>query len=405
MKRLTALLLALSLLLALTSIVNAPIVKAAPLNPCQPLSHHIYLPIVGQTMIISRFGSAYDTAYPFPTLKGADDYQTQRPASVGQVGGMAGAFDFWGAQGNPIAAQVVTKKFELAAPFVYAGAGTIWTDVLIGIDMPSYYLIRGIGTHFLTDFSVGDLVRFTFEGDVCTYAITQIDSDTVMRAGYAIGEVVDVPIGSAVSYEIVKTTGTYSNVERGIDALKLATLNAGESKLWALRRDGTHLWAWAKCNRGRWPEDYNTKLHLPVELEFYCREGVWYGETQGTSGNITQATSSPYVLTSNGVLPANAVFTITPSGGALASVTVTNTTNGYTFTYTGTVNSGQALVVDAGAWSVKNNGVGAYAGFAYGAGQQNWMRLAPGANAFTISKTGPATGWTATLTWFDTFIP
>jgi hypothetical protein len=350
-------------------------------------------------MIISRFGSTWAAAYQLGTLKGEDDYQTQRPASVGQVGGMSGAFDFWGSTANPLGAQVVNKKYEIAAPFLYtAGTGTVYV-----LDVDGENFLIGVGVDFTTLFAPGDYIRFTYSAT--TYNMHVIEVATSSLRVDDPSSLPAIAIGSAVSYEVGKYRRTYAAIQTELDALKLATVGAGESKLWAALRDGsTHRWAWAKCNRLRAPENYNTKLHLPVELEFNCREGLWYAETQSTSGNITQATSSPYALTNNGTFPAMCIFTITPSGGAFSACTVTNTTNGYTFTYTGTVASGKALVVNSGVWSVTNDGAGAYSGLAYGATQQNWMYLSPGANSFTISKTGAATGWTATLTWWNTYL-
>jgi hypothetical protein len=383
------------LLIILYAWMTAPSVTAQNNKDCGEM-YRTYLPLVGRDMIIARFGTSWGSGYQLGTLKGADDYQIARPASVGQVGGMSGTFDFWGSTANPLTAQVVNKKFEIAKPYIYtAGTGLIIKSAPNGL--------AGDGTSFVSEVAAGDCIRWTNAGLTYTVKVLTVESNTLVTISTEEYSNV-ITSSSENSFTIGKLSMTYAAIETELTYLQQKTIGAGESKLWAALRDGTtHRWAWAKCNRLRAPEDYNTKFHLPVELEFLCREGLWYGETQGTSGTLTQATSSPYVLTNNGTLPATCVLTITPGGGAFASVTVTNTTNGDTYTYTGAVASGKALVVNSGAWSITNDGAAAYAGMVYGATQSNWLRLNPGANSFTISKTGTATSWAATLTWYDTY--
>jgi len=65
-------------------------------------------------MIASAFGISAGSRYVFPTLQAADDVTSVRPAVVGQVGGAAGAFDFYGAYRYPLGAVVYTKKFTLS---------------------------------------------------------------------------------------------------------------------------------------------------------------------------------------------------------------------------------------------------------------------------------------------------
>jgi hypothetical protein len=393
------------LLIILYALMTAPIATAQNNKECGEV-YRTYLPLVGRNMIISRFGSTWASAYQFGTLKGADDYQTQRPASVGQVGGMSGVFDFWGSAANPLTAQVVNKKFEIAKPYIYtAGTGTIFTYQSASPGPELAGIIGDDDTSFLSQVSIGDCIRFTYGGVSYSALVGVVVSDTYITvSAETLAElpVFDRGVGP-VSFSIGKRSATYSAIETELTYLQQKTIGMGESKLWAALRDGTtHRWAWAKCNRLRAPEDYTTKMHLPIELEFYCREGIWYGETQGGCSVAQNINDEGYTLVNSGTLPANLVVQVTSATGTLTSMVVTNTTNGDDFTWTGSATVGQLLKVDTGAWSVTKAGVGAYSGLTYGTGQNNWLSLSPGSNVITIAITG-STAWSGSLSFWNTY--
>lgn len=66
-------------------------------------------------MILSRFGSTWASAYALGQIKGESVFPISRPPSVAQVGGAAGAFDFYGDSAFPLAPQIVTHSFNLSA--------------------------------------------------------------------------------------------------------------------------------------------------------------------------------------------------------------------------------------------------------------------------------------------------
>ena len=384
--------------------------QARPAAGCK-MPYDVYLPLVrNDTMIISRFGSTWATAYEFGVLKGADDYQTQRTPSVGQVGGMAGVYDFWGSTANPIAPQAVNKKFELRPLRTYtAGTGHLYAG---GYSNDYGYYLQGIDSDFVGDITAGCTIRFTYSGTVYTVIVTHVFAigdlsqtyETLFVSGF-------VPEFAAISvdYEI-GSRETYAAVEVALDALRQATLYVGESKLWGLRRDGTHVWAWAKCNRGRWPEDYNTKLHLPVELEFFCREGVWYGETEQTYV-VAGGAPTPYTFSvvNNGTLPALVKATLIGYVSNITQPKLENLTNGmeWIFDRAGTSNDvavGKTLVVDAAQYSVIYDGANDYASLVIPNTQFVWMQLEPGTNSMRLTTTG-STNRELQLTWYDTYLP
>lgn len=70
-------------------------------------------------MKIIRFGDAVLTAYEFSIIQSDDEIVTQRPAVLQPIGGAAGAFDFFAAEGYPLAPLTVVKRFTLEAPSDY----------------------------------------------------------------------------------------------------------------------------------------------------------------------------------------------------------------------------------------------------------------------------------------------
>ncbi len=88
----------------------------------------------------------------------------------------------------------------------------------------------------------------------------------------------------------------------------------------------------------------------------------------------------------------DAVITITAGAANITALTI-STANGTDIDWTGTLTAGNALLIDCGAKSIKNNGVNAYSGFAYGGSHtaNSWLELLPGDTAITIDRTGGST--------------
>ncbi len=339
-------------------------------------------------MIIDRFGSAYATAYQLPILQGQDDWATSRPPVLAKVGGMNGAFDFYGTSNYPLESVTVKKSFTLAHSGIVVGTGTLTTTA--GSDA-----VVGSGTLATLEIYAGDYLIITSGEGVDSHYVESVTDDThftlVTNATYSAG---------SRTFTITRTP-SYAGVEFDIDTLKHHTINAGESKLWGLLRSGSQRWAYAKCIAVAAPESYENKLAIPVSVEFALREGLWYAATQ--SGTSIDQTDLSYDLVNNGSTYAAFELTLTSATGTLTAVTITNTTNGDTFTYTGSAAVGKTIIVKTGAYSITNDGTGAYTGLTYGANQVNWLRLNPGSNAVTISVTG-STAWSGSMEWWDTYL-
>jgi hypothetical protein len=66
-------------------------------------------------MILSRFGPVWAGAYQLGQANAQDDFPLARPPTIAQVGGTAGAFDFFGDAAYPLAPVVVKKSFKVSA--------------------------------------------------------------------------------------------------------------------------------------------------------------------------------------------------------------------------------------------------------------------------------------------------
>lgn len=120
-------------------------------------------------------------------------------------------------------------------------------------------------------------------------------------------------------------------------------------------------------------------------------DGLMLDETAYTA-TIT-ASPSAQTITNGGNLPVtDAVITITAGSGNLVNPVLTG--GGMDLRWTGTINAGDALVIDCGALSVQDDGVDAYSGFARGSGHtvEDWCYLAPGATALSLAVSGTLTG-------------
>ena len=75
-------------------------------------------------MRIDRFGDTYSTAYTFPLNLMEDDWSISRPAVYARVGGLPGAFDFYGDDNFPFAPFTLMKSFLVTSSSGFAGVET-----------------------------------------------------------------------------------------------------------------------------------------------------------------------------------------------------------------------------------------------------------------------------------------
>lgn len=139
---------------------------------------------------------------------------------------------------------------------------------------------------------------------------------------------------------------------------------------------------------------------LPIEIRFMLLGRFWSGShtnNQLGEGGEEPDTWGEYELDNSGLEATltytnggntnntSAIITITATGDDVESVHVA--CNICAWTYTGNVPAGSQLVIDCGARSVRNSGIGDYNGLTFDANHRTneWMILEPGANTITYT--------------------
>lgn len=179
-----------------------------------------------------------------------------------------------------------------------------------------------------------------------------------------------------------------------IDALRAKARVRG--RLVRQSDDAATHFAWARLNQVQYRRAYGNRGYQILDFT-WSLESEWYAER---SDQIETLNGSPFTLSveNEGNRPvANAIITISADDANLTAVTLT-TTNGTHLVWTGTVTSGNDLVIDCGAKSITNNGVNAYSGLSYGGNHSidDWLRIV-GAMDITITYTGGGSAPTVTI--------
>lgn len=185
------------------------------------------------------------------------------------------------------------------------------------------------------------------------------------------------------------------------DARALAVLRGTYAKLYREWRDGGTEWIWARCIAVRGRRQRGMYLHQDWEFQFLALSPTWNGTAHDDD---TTLNSSPKALTvTNGgdAVVRNAVITVTAGGANITALTIA--AGSAEISYSGTITAGQALVIDCGALTVKNNGTGDYANFSLTVNHTviDWMPLEPGNNSVTVTFTGGSTDSVVNFAFYD----
>ena len=239
----------------------------------------------------------------------------------------------------------------------------------------------------------------------------------------------DIPSGGALdlfggervmpgSVKIVKSCTLHATTEDGLLTafIALRVLVGTRAQLYRMIIADDHLeWAWARFENLAVTREYGQKSRFfqDVKLSFTVYSPAWYSQgTHSYSGGVSS--SDPDDLTtvlaesgttvrkidhSGNIDQPAVIFTVTATG-TVTLVTVNNVITGYSFSYNGTLVSGNVLVVDTGAMSVQNNGVDDYAHFIPPTNHEEWMHIAPGENKLLITMVG---GGKFTIVYYAAF--
>lgn len=158
---------------------------------------------------------------------------------------------------------------------------------------------------------------------------------------------------------------------------------------------------WAKITNVSYDNTPEQVNYLPVKLTFaiawpwlQAEADGWYLDAGKTldagllfDGNYTtQSGAGTFAISNAGGGPITRG--IIEIRGSATNPTITNSTNGWSIAYAGTVASGSRLVIDMGAQAVTLNGVDVYSAVTLGAYNTGLMRLEKGNNVITFSGGG-----------------
>jgi hypothetical protein len=216
------------------------------------------------------------------------------------------------------------------------------------------------------------------------------------------------------SYKLTKTMTVWfaTQAERITYFETLRGMVGQRGRLFREWQDTNIEWVTARLVKVGAERDLDQIRHLEVDVDFEVYSGYWHGDLIAawtfdsgeifdsglffdSGGDQVTLDSSPknFTITLNGNAIVNdPIITVTAGGANITSLTIRNlsSNNEADLRYTGTITSGQALVIDCGAYTVENNGVDDEANHSVGANHaiNEWFRLKDGSNSIRISITG-----------------
>ena len=199
----------------------------------------------------------------------------------------------------------------------------------------------------------------------------------------------------------------YGHLEGDVSSLRKSLFGLGESKLWLDVRDGTHRWAWAKCTKFSLIEKVENQESAEINIEFYLRQGLWYGETLRQDGWVLSGGHWDIVNAGNIATPVK--VSITAKTTPITYAYVGKHEGGTTivrFEYRGSIAADKALVVDPAIYSAKNDGVGCYNDmtFLHADERGRWLTIDPGTTRIDFGGTGGSGASTISFEWYDAWV-
>lgn len=371
--------------------------------------------LIGLLMIITRFGDTFDAAYVFPTLKASDDFNYARPVAVQPRSGRDGAFDTLGDDNAPMASCTITKTCVLSAS-TYAALETALDAIKAATVGQGRSKVWGVTRGGDRRWAWGKVVN-------ADYPESRDHSNLTLPMSFTIWlPVVEWYADGFYGVMLDDTDPSFyylsPNIEANTLSLSFNTVAGSAYPVFTAEDDGTgDIWATGDF-AGVSPYDA-----LPMGTVDYVTGEVGLASvidemphvapaswpvtfTYNISGGELTLTNAALTgtATNAGNLPAAPVITMTNGSNSATGFTLTNAANGHTFTYTGTIDSTDEIIIDCRALAVTLNGVDAFDNLTYGANQQSWLMLESGDNPLTLSLAGSSGTKTLVVEWYDTYL-
>lgn len=136
---------------------------------------------------------------------------------------------------------------------------------------------------------------------------------------------------------------------------------------------------------------------MEFDLKYSCPEPFFRDINKTRSANDISTSPASFTVTNSGNVLARPVITISATGGSITSLTLENLTSGQKLSYSGTISTGTALVIDTVNLTVENDGTGDLANFT---GDTD-MHLDPGDNEFKFTGTN---GDYCKIDWYNRYL-
>jgi hypothetical protein len=153
-------------------------------------------------------------------------------------------------------------------------------------------------------------------------------------------------------------------------------------------------WVYARLINMSASRDGHSQLAVPYSMTFAIFGPVWNGTSHTTTAALGTEPSTVVAVYNGGNAPVRTpIITITASTNDITSVTIA--ANGESsISWAGTLASGNDLVIDCGAGTVRNDGADAYSGVTFNAGHtvSYWVGLgATATTTLTVTRTAAGT--------------
>lgn len=176
-------------------------------------------------------------------------------------------------------------------------------------------------------------------------------------------------------------------------------------QLWRERlTDDVLQWKTARLLQVNWPrkwEDHAVRADITCQLETAME--FWHAATESTSsGNASNGLVCPVAVSNGGERIDDARIEITCISGTLTAIAITG--NGIELAWTGSLASGETLVIDCSTQTVPAAGVDSYSGFSLGDDHTiaGWLQIDPGDNTYMVTVTGGNA--TVSIDYYEQFI-